>query len=437
MNDRILELQGNIRVLCRIRPPFDSENTTSDYIQKSIQVPEEGNLLFHDAKFEFDSVFEPNERTTQENIFVEVEPAIMSILSGKKVSVFAYGQTGSGKTFTMEGPENNRGVNYRAIDSLFAAANKEADTYDFAFKISMLEVYNETIHDLLADKIDEESKEESKIDKGLQVRVGVKNHVYVEGLTATEVSTMADVEKLLQEGSSNRHVGSTKMNEHSSRSHLVISLSMLKTSKAESNSEATSHLSKPYRVVGKLNLIDLAGSERLKSTGATGMRAEEGKNINKSLSALGDVINALASKHAHVPYRNSKLTFLLQDSLSINAKVVMFVNINPSPASIQESMCSLNFASRCRSVQLGKSSRAKSVKSKAEESNLEGSPTTPRNSTTKEEKTTISIPKLNLGDIGESKESVSRTPRKPITPRGTPVTPRGTPRANRLTPIGK
>lgn len=137
------------------------------------------------------------------------------------------------------------------------------------------------------------------------------------------------------------------MNEHSSRSHLVISIAVLGVNRKTG-----------VRSSGKLHLIDLAGSERLKSTGATGDRLEEAKNINRSLSALGDVIAALASGSGHVPYRNSKLTFLLQDSLSANAKVVMFVNINPAPASAQESVCSLNFASRCRSVQLGQAKKA-------------------------------------------------------------------------------
>jgi kinesin family protein C2/C3 len=271
-------------------------------------------------------------------VFAEVQPTVMSALDGCNVCIFAYGQTGSGKTFTMEGLPASRGVNYLALAELFTYAATSADT-SYTFTVSMLEVYNETISDLLGGG---KASEESDLD----IRVGKGSRgpacVYVEGLVECEVSSLAEVEHLMTQGARNRHVGGTAMNEHSSRSHLVLTVSVVGTARSGG---ATTH--------GKLNLIDLAGSERLAKTGAEGIRLKEAQNINKSLSALGDVVAALGRSQAHVPYRNSKLTFLLQDSLSASARVLMFVNVTPCLASAGESQCSLNFAGRCRAVQLG------------------------------------------------------------------------------------
>ena len=173
-----------------------------------------------------------------------------------------------------------------------------------------------------------------------------KNEVYVEGLVECEVKNSRDVEDLMSLAGKNRTVANNNVNEHSSRSHLVLSCVV------EGSNSVTG-----TKTTGKLNLIDLAGSERLKNTGATGQRLKEAQCINKSLSALGDVINSLGGAAKHVPYRNSKLTFLLQDSLRSNAKVLMFVNINPAPKSAGESICSLNFAAWCRAVMLGKAKK--------------------------------------------------------------------------------
>ena len=169
-----------------------------------------------------------------------------------------------------------------------------------------------------------------------------KDEVFVENLTECDVEGSDDVEELMQLASSNRSTASNNVNEHSSRSHLVLSVKVSGTNKTNGT-----------KITGKLNLIDLAGSERLKNTSASGQRLKEAQKINKSLSALGDVVSALGNaKAAHVPYRNSKLTFLLQDSLRQSAKVLMFVNVNPAPKSAGESICSLNFAARCRAVQV-------------------------------------------------------------------------------------
>lgn len=193
--------------------------------------------------------------------------------------------------------------------------------------------------------------EEDAAAADLDVRVGKGPRgtpsVFVEGLVECEVTSLDEVEHLMQEGQRNRHVGSNNVNEHSSRSHLVLCVKIVATRR---DTGVMAH--------GKLNLIDLAGSERLKSTNAEGVRLREAQNINRSLSALGDVVAALGrAGKSHVPYRNSKLTFLLQDSLSANSRVLMFVNITPAAQCVGESQCSLTFAGRCRAVQLGKATK--------------------------------------------------------------------------------
>ena len=160
------------------------------------------------------------------------------------------------------------------------------------------------------------------------------------------MTSLEECVHLMSAGAKSRQVASNNVNEHSSRSHLVLCVKVLAVNKGTG-----------ITAQGRLNLIDLAGSERLKSTQAEGLRLKEAQNINKSLSALGDVVASLGKRSSHVPYRNSKLTFLLQDSLSANAKVLMFVNITPALSCGGESTCSLNFAGRCRAVQLGQARR--------------------------------------------------------------------------------
>ena len=337
LNEHIVTLQGNIRVFCRLRPLSSKEedeirnDDEAPSLEKSIQYLDDGKMLFHGAMYEYDHVFSPS--TTQKDVFGEMQSAVASAMDGFRVCIFAYGQTGSGKTYTMEGPREDRGVNVRALEEMFDLAEAEGNV-DYDFKVSVLEVYNETVCDLLV---------RGAGGTDLAIRKN-KEEVFVEGLTECVVENAADVEELMQLASRNRSTASNNVNEHSSRSHLVLSVKVTGV-----------HRVSGTRIGGKLNLIDLAGSERLKNTAASGQRLKEAKNINKSLSALGDVVSALGDKKAgHVPYRNSKLTFLLQDSLRASAKVLMFVNINPAPKSAGESICSLNFAARCRAVQLGK-----------------------------------------------------------------------------------
>ena len=198
-----------------------------------------------------------------------------------------------GKTHTMEGPKDNRGVYFCSMNELFDIANESRDYMNCTFQVSILEVYNETVNDLL-------SRQNARPQGGLDIRM-LNNEVFVEGLVWETVSCCEDVENLIAMASSNRRVASNNVNEYSSRSHLVLSI---KTSCSDLVTNQTRR--------GKLSLIGLAGSERLKETEALGVRLREAQNINRSLSALGDVVEALGKSSSHVPYRNSKLTFLLQ-----------------------------------------------------------------------------------------------------------------------------
>ena len=362
VHNKLLELQGNIRVLCRVRPVLDVERrqaagqdvdiTEISSDQDIIITRDEGNQR---TKFEYDSVFSAT--SLQEDIFSAVQPLCHSVLDGYNVCIFAYGQTGSGKTFTMEGVGvgDDAGITPRAIASLFDATksgDKDDDGNDegvlswtYRFELQILEIYNEKIIDLQSSTVSsgKDMKQKSRAESGLDLRQ-TKTGMTVIGLTSTPVSTPAEVHVILDTARKNRAVGSHDMNEHSSRSHCILTL----------HTYGTNHIDK-RESYGKMHLVDLAGSERQSKTEAAGDRLKEANAINKSLSCLGDVIGALgnAKKGEHIPYRNSKLTHLLSDSLGGNSKVMMVVNISPAVYNEGETVCSLNFASRCRNVELG------------------------------------------------------------------------------------
>ncbi|KAG5235708.1 kinesin protein [Salix suchowensis] len=275
--------------------------------------------------FKFDAVFGP--RANQADVFEDTASFASSVLDGYNVCIFAYGQTGTGKTFTMEGTDDDRGER----EKLFR--------YDVS--VSVLEVYNEQIQDLLVS-----DSQPGVAAKRLEIRQAGEGLHHVPGLVEANVHNMSEVWEVLQTGSNARAVGSTNANEHSSRSHCIHCVMV----KGENllNGECTK---------SKLWLVDLAGSERIAKTEVQGERLKETQNINKSLSALGDVISALATKSPHIPFRNSKLTHLLQDSLGGDSKTLMFVQISPNENDLGETICSLNFASRVRGIELGPAKR--------------------------------------------------------------------------------
>lgn len=229
----------------------------------------------------------------------------------------------------MSGPSDNRGVNTRALEDLFGKADARKTEFNDTITVSLLEVYNEEIRDLLGDGRASEDK--------LEVKLGPYGN-HVPGLISLPVNNIQDVLSLIATADRNRSSATTNMNEHSSRSHMILTATVI-----------SEYLPTGVVTRGKLNLVDLAGSERINKSGATGQALKEAQNINKSLSALGDVIAARAAKQAHVPFRNSTLTYLLQDSISQDSKTLMIVCVSPVLYNSEETFCSLNFAGRYHS----------------------------------------------------------------------------------------
>ncbi|XP_028405341.1 kinesin-like protein KIFC3 [Dendronephthya gigantea] len=340
LHNELVDLKGNIRVYCRVRPFISEDGVRASSQNSTISFDHsDDSVLSVDNKgtvkhFEMERVFQPT--STQEQVFSEVEELVVSCLDGYNICIFAYGQTGSGKTFTMEGPADNPGINQRALRHLFDSIEARSRDWVYSVSVNVLEIYNETIRDLLS----------SEQTQKLEMKLGADGLNHVRGLTDFQVENIDHVNELFTLGKRNRATAITNMNEHSSRSHAILRVTVSGTHEATGTT-----------VTGKLNLVDLAGSERVNKSGSEGLRMKEAQNINKSLSSLGDVIHALKNKHGHVPYRNSKLTFLLQDSLGGDSKTLMVVQVSPALKNVGETLCSLNFAQRVRMVELGQATK--------------------------------------------------------------------------------
>eukprot|EP00605_Chrysophyceae_sp_TOSAG23-4_P002291 GSChrysophyteH1.ASY1.ANO1.2537.1 assembled CDS len=291
LHNTIEDMKGAVRVFCRIRPLSSSElargcHSIIDYL------PDKTSLVAANGKqFSFDAVYSPLE--SQENIFADVCRLVQSAVDGYNVCVFAYGQTGSGKTYTMAGSTTSPGLMPRAVNELFRIVLRDSDKISCQISIEMMEIYLDELVDLLDDR---------------------KGHLAIHKDSSGRVTQM---DSYIATGSGRRHV-----------------------------TNSVTHLS----TVGKLCLVDLAGSESQKKTGATGQTLKEANAINKSLSSLGNVISALTKGVQHVPYRDSKLTALLQDGLGGSAKTLMFVNASPADYNFHETCSSLEFALRCKKV---------------------------------------------------------------------------------------
>ncbi|KAI0563396.1 kinesin-related protein [Gracilaria domingensis] len=360
LHNTIQELKGNIRVFCRIRPPIGKEIESSNdemfrYNEKGQGVvakspPNEPSVRIHQSyPFKFDRVFDPT--SSQDTVFEEISQLVQSAIDGYRVCIFAYGQTGSGKTYTMlgerGGDDSNLGMVPRSIQQVFETARSmKKDGWTFDLKASFLEIYNESIRDLLVDN----SANGGKSREHRVVYSQDKKSSSVTDLTVEAVKDEAHIQKLITQSMKNRATAATQSNERSSRSHSVFRLYV--RGKNAGTRECRE---------GLLNLIDLAGSERLEKSKAEGERLRETKHINKSLSALGDVISALSKKAGHVPYRNSKLTHLLQDSLGGDSKALMFVNLSHAPESFNESLCSLRFAAKVNNCHVGTAQRSAKI----------------------------------------------------------------------------
>lgn len=284
--------------------------------------------------FTFDSVYDWSSK--QFELYDETfRPLVDSVLQGFNGTIFAYGQTGTGKTYTMEGvrgdPEK-RGVIPNSFDHIFTHISR-SQNQQYLVRASYLEIYQEEIRDLL-------SKDQSK---RLELKERPDTGVYVKDLSSFVTKSVKEIEHVMNVGNQNRSVGATNMNEHSSRSHAIFVITI---ECSEVGLDGENHIR-----VGKLNLVDLAGSERQAKTGAQGERLKEATKINLSLSALGNVISALVDgKSTHIPYRDSKLTRLLQDSLGGNAKTVMVANIGPASYNVEETLTTLRYANRAKNI---------------------------------------------------------------------------------------
>ncbi|KAH7949315.1 hypothetical protein HPB49_007708 [Dermacentor silvarum] len=276
-----------------------------------------------------------DERSSQEEVYRQVgEPLVENLLQGFNGAVFAYGATGAGKTYTMVGTDKSPGLMVRVFDDIFQFAKHNDATTRTSVLISYMEIYNENIRDLL-----------NTSNNYLELREDPLGGNQVLGLSEVEVTNSSEVLRLLQKGNKRRTVEPTAANQTSSRSHALLRVSIRQSRKDISDLDLTRHR------VGKLFMVDLAGSERASNTKNTGMRLKEGAHINKSLLALGNVINALATRNPkYVNFRDSKLTRLLKEALSGNCRTVMVAHISPASAHYDESRNTLVYAERARNI---------------------------------------------------------------------------------------
>ena len=334
----------NIKVCLRIRPMSLQEKSRND--TSCIEpVSNEQLILSHKnlrRSYTFNIVFSPE--SSQEDIFFNcsIDKLIDSALDGYSVTIFAYGQTGSGKTYTIMGRDdainekilsNNKfsGIMPKSIKYIWSTVGNRQQKY--YIKVSFLEIYNEQINDLL-----------NPTNTNLQIRWDQKQGFFVEGLLVIECKKPQDIVEIILQGTKNRKKGSHDLNKDSSRSHSILTVYLI----SEYNSGGES-----YKKYGKISFVDLAGSERLKETNSKGGMLKETGNINKSLFVLGKVISSLTDKkntNQHIPYRDSKLTMLLMDSIGGTAKTLMIACVSPSSVYSDETMSTLNYASRTMNI---------------------------------------------------------------------------------------
>lgn len=334
-------LRNTVLVVVRVRPLSQREHNarSGECLQAdgttSLSVQREGEK---DVKFTFDCIM--RQGVAQRDVFDRTgRPLLHKVLEGYNGCLFAYGQTGSGKTYTMQGEarSEHKGVIPLLCVELFDQIKERGSAKTFTVSCSVLEIYNERVRDLLADQGGEDLAIREDAAPG-------GRGLHVEGLAEVSAASCEELLMAIEKGQARRAVGQTNVNEHSSRSHAVITLRIATCDVDDGEGVTTT--------VSKLHLVDLAGSERQKATGATGERLREGVQINLSLSALGNVINALTdAKGRHVPYRDSKLTRLLQDSLGGNSYTVMICNVSPARLSAEETLSSLRFAERAKKVE--------------------------------------------------------------------------------------
>ncbi|KAL6309249.1 P-loop containing nucleoside triphosphate hydrolase protein [Sparassis latifolia] len=350
------EIQENSPIIVTTNGPRGDDVT----IEAAVPVSSLGVVTLPPTRtYPFDAVFGPE--ADQALLYNDVvNPMLDEVLAGYNCTLFAYGQTGTGKTYTMQGdltttpmgnPSAHAGMIPRVLIRLFNQL--ESSRADYSVKISFVELYNEELRDLLASELAAPvgstqpmglgaSKESSGLGNLKIFDDATKKGVFIQGLEEACVKDAADALALLTKGSQRRQIAATKFNDHSSRSHSVFSVTV--------HTKETSTMGEDLLKVGKLNLVDLAGSENIGRSGAENKRAREAGMINQSLLTLGRVINALVDRSAHVPYRESKLTRLLQDSLGGHTKTCIIATISPARCNMEETLSTLDYAIRAKSI---------------------------------------------------------------------------------------
>ncbi|XP_074993787.1 kinesin-like protein KIF27 isoform X2 [Calonectris borealis] len=341
-----------VKVAVRIRPLLSKEVLHNHQVCVRLVPNTQQIIIGKDRVFTFDFVFGKN--STQEEVYtVCIKPLLVSLTEGYNATVFAYGQTGSGKTYTIGGghiasvAEDEKGIIPRAIQELFQHISENRNI-DFHVKVSYIEVYKEELRDLL--ELETSVKE-------LHIREDEKGNTVIVGAKEFQVECADEVISLLESGNAARHTGTTQMNEHSSRSHAIFTISICQKQSAESQKNTDAAQDSSWKsvqmIASKFHFVDLAGSERVTKTGNTGERFKESIQINSGLLALGNVISALGDpkrKSVHIPYRDAKITRILKDSLGGNAKTVMITCISPSSSDFDESLNSLKYANRAKNI---------------------------------------------------------------------------------------
>ncbi|ORX90911.1 kinesin-domain-containing protein [Basidiobolus meristosporus CBS 931.73] len=325
---------NNVKVVCRFRPQNKLEERNNG--RTVVDIDDSGTSVKFESKehrgtFNFDRCYSPT--ASQQEVFeYGIIQTVEDVMCGYNGTVLAYGQTGSGKTHTMMGDMESaefQGIIPRIVETIFQSIHDSPYTTEYTVKVSCMEIYMERIRDLLNPKNDNLSIHEDK-NRG----------IYVKDLCEVYVSDLQEVYEVMDRGASARAVSSTNMNAESSRSHSIFIIVISQKNLVDGSVKT-----------GKLYLVDLAGSEKVGKTGASGQTLEEAKKINKSLTTLGMVINALSDgKSTHIPYRDSKLTRILQESLGGNSRTTLIINCSPSSYNDAETLSTLRFGARAKTI---------------------------------------------------------------------------------------
>lgn len=335
LHNNLQDLKGALRVFCRVRPLNKRETDRGDTVAVTVNDLFSMNIETNSGPqtFTYDAILGPD--SSQAEVYSECRSLVQSALDGYNVTIFSYGQTGAGKTWTLYGSGKEPGISPRTCDEVFRMVARESSRFDFMVTASMVELYLNDVRDLLC-----RSKEPPKLEFRSVKQPDGSLAVRLEGATEIKVESSENLAQVVMQGLSQRKVKATNMNADSSRSHLMLLIAITMVDKSTGRKRA-----------GKITIVDLAGSERLSKSGVTGEGQREAIEINKSLTALGDVMMAFTSHHKIIPYRNHKLTQLMQDSLGGSAKTLMFVNVSPSSSNVDETVNALKYASRARCIE--------------------------------------------------------------------------------------